>query len=48
MGTGALRSLVAAVRLDRRGLVVGAERIVRGAGMVAAFGGVRFTEYRRG
>jgi glycosyltransferase involved in cell wall biosynthesis len=45
--TGLVRVVVAALRLDRRGMVVGAERVVRGAGMAAAFGGFAFNEYGR-
>jgi glycosyltransferase involved in cell wall biosynthesis len=47
MATGVVRVVAGAVRVDRRGVVVGAERVWRGAGMLAAFGGVRFAEYRR-
>jgi succinoglycan biosynthesis protein ExoM len=47
VGTGLLRAGLSALRGDRRGVVVGAERISRGAGMVAAFAGLRFLEYRR-
>jgi cellulose synthase/poly-beta-1,6-N-acetylglucosamine synthase-like glycosyltransferase len=46
--TGVGRAALAGLRGDRRGLVVGAERVARGAGMAAAFGGFQFVEYRRG
>ena len=47
MVTGVLRAGLSGIRGDRRGVLIGAERITRGAGMAAAFGGFRFLEYRR-
>lgn len=47
IGTGALATLVAAVRLDRADVVGGLERVARGAGMLAGLGGFRFAEYGR-
>lgn len=47
MGTGVGRVLLAAVRIDRRAMVVGGERVARGVGMAAALGGFRFEEYGR-
>lgn len=47
IGTGVLAGIVAAARRDGAGVVGGLERVARGAGMLAAFGGVRFVEYAR-
>ena len=47
MGTGVLAGLAAAIRRDGTGVVGGMERVARGAGMLAAFGGFRFVEYAR-
>lgn len=47
MASGVLAGLAAAVRRDGAGVVGGLERIARGAGMLAAFGGFRFVEYAR-
>lgn len=47
IATGALAGLVAAIRRDGAGVVRGLERVARGAGMLAAFGGFRFVEYAR-